>query len=66
VKGAVFPLVPLPLLLLLLIPPPLFSCCPSSPCPLLLLPLIPPTPFSHKGRRGRLGVLMSETRAGAG
>jgi hypothetical protein len=27
-------------------------------------PLIPPTPFSHKGRRGRLGVLMAETRDG--
>jgi len=26
-----------------------------------LLPLIPPTPFSHKGRRGSLGVLMPET-----
>ncbi len=24
------------------------------------LPLIPPAPFSHKGRRGRLGVLMAE------
>jgi hypothetical protein len=30
-----------------------------------LLPLIPPTPFSHKGRRGRLGVLMPETEDGA-
>jgi len=26
-----------------------------------LLPLIPPSPFSHKGRRGSLGVLMPET-----
>jgi hypothetical protein len=26
-----------------------------------MLPLIPPTPFSHKGRRGSLGVLMAET-----
>jgi hypothetical protein len=26
-----------------------------------LLPLIPPAPFSHKGRRGTLGVLMPET-----
>jgi hypothetical protein len=26
-----------------------------------LVPLIPPTPFSHKGRRGSLGVLMPET-----
>ena len=26
------------------------------------LPLIPPAPFSHKGRRGSLGVLMPETR----
>jgi hypothetical protein len=26
-----------------------------------LLPLIPPTPFSHKGRRGSLVVLMHET-----
>jgi len=25
------------------------------------LPLIPPTPFSHKGRRGSLDVLMAET-----
>jgi hypothetical protein len=25
---------------------------------------IPPTPFSHKGRRGRLGVLMAETGDG--
>ena len=25
------------------------------------LPLIPPAPFSHKGRRGSLGVLMPET-----
>ncbi len=25
------------------------------------LALIPPTPFSHKGRRGSLGVLMAET-----
>jgi hypothetical protein len=24
------------------------------------LPLIPPAPFSHKGRRGSLGVLMAE------
>ena len=30
-----------------------------------LLPLIPPTPFSHKGRRGSLGVLMPETEDGA-
>ena len=29
-----------------------------------LLPLIPPTPFSHKGRRGILGVLMAETGDG--
>ena len=29
-----------------------------------LLPLIPPAPFSHKGRRGSLGVLMPETRDG--
>jgi len=29
------------------------------------LPLIPPTPFSHKGRRGSLGVLMPETGDGA-
>ena len=28
------------------------------------LPLIPPTPFSHKGRRGILGVLMPETGDG--
>ena len=28
------------------------------------LPLIPPTPFSHKGRRGSLGVLMPETEDG--
>ena len=28
------------------------------------LPLIPPTPFSHTGRRGRLGVLMAETGDG--
>jgi len=28
------------------------------------LPLIPPTPFSHKGRRGSLGVLMAETGDG--
>ena len=28
------------------------------------LPLIPPAPFSHKGRRGSLGVLMAETRDG--
>ena len=28
------------------------------------LPLIPPTPFSHKGRRGSLGVLMPETGDG--
>ena len=27
-----------------------------------LLPLIPPAPFSHKGRRGSLSVLMPETR----
>ena len=26
----------------------------------------PPAPFSHKGRRGILGVLMPETREGAG
>jgi hypothetical protein len=26
--------------------------------------LIPPTPFSHKGRRGSLGVLMAETGDG--
>jgi len=29
-----------------------------------LSPLIPPAPFSHKGRRGSLGVLMPETRDG--
>jgi len=29
-----------------------------------LLLLIPPTPFSHKGRRGSLGVLMPETGDG--
>jgi len=29
-----------------------------------LLPLIPPAPFSHTGRRGRLGVLMAETENG--
>ena len=29
-----------------------------------LLPLIPPAPFSHKGRRGSLGVLMTETEDG--
>ena len=29
-----------------------------------LLPLIPPAPFSHKGRRGSLGVLMAETEDG--
>ena len=29
-----------------------------------LLPLIPPAPFSHKGRRGSMGVLMPETRDG--
>ena len=28
------------------------------------LPLIPPTPFSHKGRRESLGVLMPETGDG--
>jgi hypothetical protein len=28
------------------------------------LPPIPPTPFSHKGRRGSLGVLMAETGDG--
>jgi hypothetical protein len=28
------------------------------------LPLIPPTPFSHKGRRGSLSVLMAETGDG--
>ena len=28
------------------------------------LPLIPPAPFSHTGRRGRLGVLMPETENG--
>ena len=28
------------------------------------LPLIPPTPFSHTGRRGRLGVLKPKTREG--
>ena len=28
------------------------------------LPLIPPAPFSHKGRRGSLGVLMAETGDG--
>ena len=31
---------------------------------LCLLPLIPPAPFSHKGRRGSLGVLMPETEDG--
>jgi len=29
-----------------------------------LLPLIPPTPFSHKGRRGSLGILKLKTREG--
>ena len=29
------------------------------------LPLIPPTPFSHKGRRGSLGVLTAEMGDGA-
>jgi len=29
------------------------------------LPLIPPTPFSHKGRRGILGFLITETREGS-
>jgi hypothetical protein len=29
-----------------------------------LLPLIPPAPFSHEGRRGRLGVLMPEMEDG--
>jgi len=29
-----------------------------------LLPLIPPTPFSPCGRRGILGVLMTETKDG--
>jgi len=28
------------------------------------LPLIPPAPFSHKGRRGSLGILMAETGDG--
>ncbi len=28
------------------------------------LPLIPPTPFSHKGRRGSLDVLMTKTGDG--
>jgi hypothetical protein len=28
------------------------------------LPLIPPTPFSHKGRRGSLGILKLKTREG--
>jgi hypothetical protein len=28
------------------------------------LPLIPPTPFSHKERRGILGVLMDKTGNG--
>ena len=28
------------------------------------LPLIPPAPFSHKGRRGSLGILMPETSEG--
>jgi len=32
--------------------------------PCTLLPLIPPAPFSHKGRRGSLGVLMAGTRDG--
>jgi hypothetical protein len=26
-----------------------------------LVPLIPPTPFSHKGRRGSMGVLKPRT-----
>ena len=34
-------------------------------CSGALLPLIPPAPFSHKGRRGSLGVLMAETGDGA-
>ena len=29
-----------------------------------LVPLIPPAPFSHKGRRGSLGVLVPETGDG--
>ncbi len=29
------------------------------------LPLFPPAPFSHKGRRGILGILMAETGDGA-
>jgi hypothetical protein len=29
-----------------------------------LLPLIPPTPFSHKGRRGSLGIRTTKTREG--
>ena len=33
-------------------------------CSGALLPLIPPAPFSHKGRRGSLGVLMAETGDG--
>ena len=28
------------------------------------MPLIPPTPFSHKGRRGSLGILMTKTGVG--
>jgi hypothetical protein len=37
----------------------------SFPYSRAFLPLIPPTPFSHKGRRGSLGVLMPETGDGA-
>jgi hypothetical protein len=37
---------------------------PRAPHSRAPLPLIPPAPFSHKGRRGSLGVLMAETRDG--
>ena len=33
--------------------------------PVRLCPSSPPAPFSHKGRRGSLGVLMAETGDGA-
>ena len=32
--------------------------------PVRFCPIIPPAPFSHKGRRGSLGVLMPETEDG--
>jgi hypothetical protein len=32
--------------------------------PLRLCLLIPPTPFSHKGRRGSLGILTPKTGEG--